>query len=85
MEEFLIDVCMNEGESKGFLGTDLPPNKDQKVLKSKVNPDHYSILILPGSVKSMEKVRQNKNIIKFINNFYNQEKIIGCICVGRNY
>ena len=30
----------------------------------------------------MEKVRQNKNIIKFINNFYNQEKIIGCICSG---
>ena len=33
-EEFLIDVCMNEGTKvKGFLGTDLPPNKDQKVFK----------------------------------------------------
>ena len=64
-EGFLIDVCMNEGTKvKGFLGTDLPPNKDQKVFKiEELNPTNYDVLILPGGVKSMEKVRQNKNII----------------------
>ena len=30
----------------------------------------------------MEKVRQNKNIIKFISDFDKQKKIIGCICSG---
>ena len=34
-EEFIVDVCMNEGiKVKGFLGTDLPPNKEHPVLKS---------------------------------------------------
>ena len=35
LEEGLeLDVCMLEGQPvKGFLGTTLPPNKDQKVKK----------------------------------------------------
>ena len=33
-EEFNLDVCMNEGAKvKGFLGTDLPPNKEHPVLR----------------------------------------------------
>lgn len=83
-DEFKVDVCMNEGNKvKGFLGTDLPPNKDQKVLKiEEVKTADYNLLILPGGVKAMEKVRQNKNIIDFIKNFYNENKVIGCICSG---
>ena len=30
----------------------------------------------------MEKVRQNKNIIKFISDFHAEGKVIGCICSG---
>jgi protease I len=40
------------------------------------------LLILPGGVKAMEKVRQNQNIINFISNFYKENKVIGCICSG---
>ena len=83
-DEFKVDVCMNEGSKvKGILGTDLPPNKDQNVLKiEEVKTVDYNLLILPGGVKAMEKVRQNKNIINFITNFHNENKIIGCICSG---
>ena len=83
-DEFTIDVCMNEGTKvKGFLGTDLPPNKEHPVLKIEdIKTEDYNLLILPGGVKAMEKVRQNKNIINFISNFYNENKIIGCICSG---
>ena len=83
-DEFTVDVCMNEGTKvKGFLGTDLPPNKEHPVLKiEETKTDDYNLLILPGGVKAMEKVRQNKNIINFISNFYNENKIIGCICSG---
>ncbi len=83
-DEFTVDVCMNEGTKvKGFLGTDLPPNKEHPVLKiEEIKTDDYNLLILPGGVKAMEKVRQNKNIINFISNFYNENKIIGCICSG---
>ncbi len=67
---------MNEGiKVKGILGTDLPPNKDQVVKKIEdVNTADYNLLILPGGVKSMEKVRQNKKIIEFISKFHKEKK-----------
>ena len=48
---------------KGILGTDLPPNKNHEVKKiEEVSPNDYDILVLPGGVKAMEKVRQNLKI-----------------------
>ena len=66
-EEFEVDVCLLEGKPvKGFLGTDLPPNKNHKVKKiEEVSPDNYDILVLPGGVKAMEKVRQNLENVRF--------------------
>ena len=83
-EEILVDVCLLEGKPvKGILGTTLPPNKDQKVKSiDQLKIDDYDILVLPGGVKAMEKVRQNNNIINFISEFYKKKKIIACICSG---
>ena len=83
-EGFEVDVCINEGlPVKGILGTDIPPNKNHPVLNIKnIKPSDYDLLILPGGVKAMEKVRQNKDIIKFISDFHYQGKVIGCICSG---
>ena len=79
-----IDVCMLEGTPvKGFLGTTLPPNKDQVVKKIQdIKVSDYKVLVLPGGVKAMEKVRQEKKIIEFISEINNQKKIIACICSG---
>ena len=81
---FDIDVCMLEGTFvKGFLGTTLPPNKEQKIkLIDDLKIDEYKVLVLPGGVKAMEKVRQEKKIIDFITEFNNQKKTIACICSG---
>ena len=83
-EGFKVDVCILEGVPvKGILGTTLPPNKEQPVLKiDNIKPDDYDLLILPGGVKAMEKVRQEKRIIKFISEFDMKGKIIACICSG---
>jgi protease I len=83
-ENFEVDVCMLEGKPvKGFLGTSLPPNKEQPVKTiNQVNVDDYKVLVLPGGVKAMEKVRQEKKIIDFISKFNEQKKIIACICSG---
>ncbi len=83
-ENIEVDVCMLEGKPvKGFLGTTLPPNKEQKVKKiDNLNPLDYDILVLPGGVKAMEKVRQEIKIIDFINKFNSLEKVIACICSG---
>lgn len=79
-----VDVCLLEGKPvKGYLGTTLPPNKDQ-IIKTidEIKVSDYKILVLPGGVKAMEKVRQEKKIINFITEFNDQNKIIACICSG---
>ena len=81
-EEIELDVCLFEGKPVvGILGTSLPPNKDQTVKRIEdIKVEDYDILVLPGGVKAMEKVRQNKNIINFISDFDKEKKIIACIC-----
>ena len=83
-EGFEVAVALNEDQRvKGILGTDIPPNKNHPItLVDDLVPKNYNLLIIPGGVKSMEKVRQNKKIINFINYFDNQKKTIGCICSG---
>lgn len=83
-ENFNIDVCINEGKAvKGILGTDIPPNKEQTIKKiEEIKTGDYNLLIIPGGVKAMEKVRQNIKIIEFIAKFHNEKKIIACICSG---
>ena len=81
---FEVDVCLLEGKPvKGILGTTLPPNKNQTIKTiDQIKVNDYKILVLPGGVKAMEKVRQEKKIINFITNFNEQKKIIACICSG---
>ena len=83
-EEYEIDVCLLEGVPvKGILGTTLPPNKQQKIKKIEdVYVKDYKVLILPGGVKAMEKVRQENKIINFISEFNKTKKINACICSG---
>lgn len=83
-ENFGLDVCLPDGKPVlGFLGTTLPPNKDQKIKKiNEVKVDDYDVLVLPGGVKAMEKIRQDFDIIDFISNFNSKNKIIACICSG---
>lgn len=83
MEEgFELDVCIIGGKPvNGILGTTLPPNKNHKVKDiHEIKPGDYDLLILPGGVKSMEKIRQDKKLIKFISDFHNLNKVIACIC-----
>ena len=79
-----LDVCLIGGKPvQGILGTSLPPNKNHPVKdidQEKVND--YDLLVLPGGVKALEKTRQNKKLIKFINEFHKADKVIACICSG---
>ena len=83
-EKSNLDVCIIGGKPvKGFLGTTLPPNKDHKVKDiHEIKVEKYDLLVLPGGVKAMEKIRQEQKLINFISEFYNAGKIIACICSG---
>ena len=83
-DEFDVAVGINEDiKVKGILGTDIPPNKNHPIIKiNEIDQKNYNLLIIPGGVKSMEKVRQNKKIIQIISDFDKSKKTIGCICSG---
>jgi protease I len=83
-EKVKLDVCLLEGKPvNGILGTAIPPNKEQAIKRIEdIKVEDYDILVLPGGVKAMEKVRQNKDIIKFVSDFDKEKKIIACICSG---
>ena len=57
-EEFDIDVCLPEGDFvKGFQGISIPPNKDQRIITpDSLDESKYNFCVLPGGVKSMEKI-----------------------------
>ena len=61
---FEVDVCLLEGKPvKGILGITLPPNKNQTIKTiDQIKVNDYKILVLPGGVKAMEKVRQDNNL-----------------------
>tara|TARA_B100001758_G_C18327492_1_gene566838 strand:+ start:596 stop:1129 length:534 start_codon:yes stop_codon:yes gene_type:complete len=83
-ENIEVDVCIIGGKPvEGILGTRIPPNKNHPIKDiNQINVNDYDILIIPGGVKAMEKIRQNKNLIKFISDFNNLNKVIACICSG---
>ena len=65
------------------MGTTLPPNKNHKVKDiDNIKVNDYDLLVLPGGVKAMEKIRQDDRLIKFISDFHKQDKVIACICSG---
>lgn len=74
------------GKFFGIMGV----NMNSHVLISELNDEakynHYinetDILVLPGGVKSLEKLRQEKRVIQFISDFAKTGKIIASTCHG---
>ena len=44
--------------------------------------NEYSLLIIPGGVKALEKLRQEKSALRFINVWNSNNKTIASICHG---
>ena len=82
-----VDIMSDKlGRIHGILGVYMESTKSVFDLNdaSKYNEimEEYDLLILPGGVKSLEKLRQEKNALKFITEWNSKEKVIGCICHG---
>ena len=64
-----------------ILGLKIPPKDEDKIVNLEdINSTDYKLLILPGGVKSMEILRLNKSVLKIINDFNNENKIIAATC-----
>ena len=86
-EGFEVDLMTNViGRVHGYLGTynestQLVSDFDDET-KYKDHMHNYDLLIIPGGVKALEYLRQQKNALKFINEWDQKEKVIACICHG---
>jgi protease I len=69
------------GKIFGILGTNMNSQYSTHALNDLFLTD-FDLLVLPGGVKAMEKLRQEKNVIRFISEWNKLGKIIACTCSG---
>ena len=74
------------GKFFGIMGSNMTSHVKVNLLDDGTNYQHflndYDILILPGGVKALEKLRQEKQVIKFISDWDKAGKVIASTCHG---
>jgi len=74
------------GKFFGIMGSNMTSHVKVDLLDDGTNYQHflndYDILILPGGVKALEKLRQEKQVIKFISDWDKAGKVIASTCHG---
>jgi len=79
---FTVDMAAEKiGWFHGILGTKMEANTTAASINDG-SVEEYDFLLLPGGVKALEKLRQQKNILSFINKFVNSGKITSSTCHG---
>lgn len=46
------------------------------------DPNDYNLLVIPGGVKALEKLRLNKFAVLVVKHFFEHNKMVFCICNG---
>ena len=69
------------GKIFGILGTNMTSDFSTNEINDTFL-DYYDLLVLPGGVKAMEKLRQEKQVIRFISEWNKLGKVIACTCSG---
>jgi len=81
------DVCLMSnklGRIFGILGVHMDSNALVSDLSGNFEKyfNEYSLLVLPGGVKSLEKLRQEKDVVSFISEWNKRGKLIASTCHG---
>jgi len=81
-DNFIVDIAAEKvGWFYGILGTKMEANKTvSSIVDETVN--EYGYLCLPGGVKALEKLRQQKNALSFIRKFVESGKVVSSTCHG---
>lgn len=87
-DEFSVDVVADKRDSNGriygILGVNMPCTIliDDFCKNFDHHLDAYDLLVIPGGVKSLEKLRLIPKVITFISSWNAQNKIISSTCHG---
>ena len=87
LSEDSVKIMANvTGKFFGIMGVNMESHllitelNDKQTFDNYLN--YYSLLVLPGGVKSLEKLRQEKKVIEFISEWNKKGKIIASTCHG---
>lgn len=86
--EFETAIVSDERDSKGrtfgIFGLNMPCHMTYSEFEPRKNEflEEWDLLLLPGGVKSLEKLRQEKSVIDFIRSWGETGKIISSTCHG---
>ena len=82
---FEVDIMSNVvGKIYGILGTYMESTRTVDELHTDYDSimEEYDFLIIPGGVKSLEKLRQEQSALDFVSEWNKRGKVIGSICHG---
>ena len=82
--DIIADKRDEQGRVYGILGLNMPCTVLIKEFVENINyySNNYDLLVIPGGVKAMEKLRQVQPVLDFVSNWNNQGKIIASTCSG---
>lgn len=76
---FKVDVATKDKSVVyGKYGVPVNPTKDVKDLKE----EEYDLVVLPGGHEAPSRVRQDKNVLEFVRQMYEKQKIVAALCHG---
>lgn len=84
--EFEVHIAADQRDTKGrvygILGVNMPIHLDVRAIKWTIGANECDLLVLPGGVKALEKLRQEQGVLDFIAEFYATGKTIASTCHG---
>lgn len=80
-EGFTVEIISeDEGQIKGWADGNWSNSYKVDVTISNANASDYDALMLPGGVINPDKLRRNKDAIKFVKHFFEEKKPVAAIC-----
>ena len=83
-EGTVLVVAEQTGKIRGIQGIEIPSNMTTTTLNDSEENyvEVFDLLVLPGGVKAMEKLRQDKHALAFVKRWTDRNKPIASICSG---
>lgn len=82
-EGFQVDIISPEaGSIKAWKEKDWSNEYKVDFTVDSVSPKDYDALMLPGGVINPDKLRRSKDVLKFVQGFFEQKKPVASICHG---
>ena len=75
-------ISLEKGEVEMWKHFDKGDKITAEVAVSDADPSNYDGLVLPGGVANPDQLRADKEAVKFVRTFFEQDKPVGVICHG---